>query len=225
MKLYAITDASQLSPGPDVACDTLIAMARAWAACGVDYVQIREKVLTSRALETLAAGIMEAVQASRTENKGVARTKVLMNGHADVALAVGADGVHLPAAGALTPNEVATLFTASGRTPPIISVACHSVREIEVARDAGATLALFAPIFGKTISPAESGGLLPGAGLAELQRACKAAGSMPVFALGGITQENAASCIEAGAAGIAAIRLFQSNSWKTLALAKPGETS
>jgi thiamine-phosphate pyrophosphorylase len=217
MRLYAITDATQLSASPETACENLVALARDWALFGIDYIQIREKGLTSRALEALARRITEAVRASGSENKGV-RTKVLVNGRADIAIAVGADGVHLPGSGALTPSEVASFFAASGKNLPIISVACHSLRDVETARDSGATMALFAPVFGKVIplSPTESGETLPGVGLAELQSASRAAGSMPVFALGGITAENAASCIEAGAAGIAAIRLFQSCAWKKL---------
>ena len=219
MKLYAITDASQLSRSPADACDALVALAREWAASGVDYIQIREKALPSRALESLTWRIMEAV---RAEKPPVA-TKVLVNGRADIALAVGADGVHLPASGALTPREVIALFAACGRTNPVISVACHSIPEIEAARNAGAAIALFAPVFGKTLSSTESGGALRGLGLRELEKACRAAGPMPVFALGGVTVENATSCFDAGAAGVAAIRLFQSNLWKTLAFAKPGE--
>jgi len=222
MKLYAVTDASQLSRNPADACDALVALAREWAASGVDYIQIREKALPSRTLEALAGRIMKAVRAGSAAKPPVT-TKVLVNGRADIALAVGAEGVHLPASGALTPGEVLALFAASGRTSPVISVACHSIPDIEAAREAGATMALFAPVFGKSLSSTESDKSLPGVGLGELRKACRAAGSMPVFALGGVTSENAASCIDEGAAGIAAIRLFHSNSWKTLAFAKPGE--
>jgi thiamine-phosphate pyrophosphorylase len=221
MRLYAITDATQLSPSPGVAREALIALARDWASSGIDYIQIREKGLTSRALEALAGRIMEAVKANGTENVSV-QTKVLVNGRADIALAVGADGVHLPGSGALSPREVASLFAASSKTPPIISVACHSVREVEAARDAGATLVLFAPLFGKEIagSPTESVKALAGVGLDQLRSACRAAGPMPVFALGGVNPENAASCVEAGAAGIAGIRLFQSKAFKSMAFAE-----
>lgn len=222
MKLYAITDASQLPGSPEDACDALVALAGEWAASGVDYIQIREKALPSRALEALAGRIVEVVRAASAK-KPSPGTRVLVSGRADIALAVGADGVHLPASGALTPGEVAALFAAAGQPPPVISVSCHSVREIEAARDAGATLALFAPVFGKILSHAESTRSLPGLGVGELTKACRAAGSMPVFALGGVTRENAASCIEAGAAGVAGIRLFQSNLRITQAFAKPGE--
>jgi thiamine-phosphate pyrophosphorylase len=65
-------------------------------------------------------------------------------------------------------------------------------------------VAVFAPVFGKQNAP----GMQP-AGLAALREACRA--KIPVLALGGVTLENAASCLHAGAAGIAAIRLFQEN--------------
>ena len=72
------------------------------------------------------------------------------------------------------------------------------------AESQGADLVVFAPVFGKNNVP----GARP-TGLAALQQACQT--KIPVFALGGITLENAASCLQAGAAGIAAIRLFQEN--------------
>jgi thiamine-phosphate pyrophosphorylase len=84
---------------------------------------------------------------------------------------------------------------------PLISVSCHSVQEVAEAAKNQATLALFAPVFEKKdASPA---------GLEALRQACQT--KIPVLALGGVTLQNAHSCLEAGAAGIAAIRLFQEN--------------
>jgi len=59
----------------------------------------------------------------------------------------------------------------------------------------------------------------PGTGLVVLEQACRAAAPVPVFALGGVTAENAADCLRAGAAGIAAIRLVHEppSVWKHLA--------
>ena len=85
-----------------------------------------------------------------------------------------------------------------------ISVSCHQPDEIEAARTAGADLALFAPVFGKKDTPTAQP-----TGLTALAQACRS--QIPVLALGGITLENASRCLEAGAAGIAAIRLFQEN--------------
>jgi thiamine-phosphate pyrophosphorylase len=73
-----------------------------------------------------------------------------------------------------------------------------------VAASNGADFAVFAPVFEKKDSPETKG-----AGLDQLREACRQ--KIPVLALGGITLENAVACVDAGAAGIAAIRLFQEN--------------
>lgn len=222
MKLYAITDAGL--PGLEEQSrevqsreDALVSLVAGWAAGGVDVIQIREKHLTSGALEKITRRVVAAVRAAQ------ANTVVLVNGRADVALAADADGVHLPGQGAMTPCELRRLYRECGRTPPILSVACHGIADIEKARVDGATMVLYAPVFEKQIgekqiggNPVDGGKVLPGVGLDALRQACLAAGSMPVFALGGVTAQNAAACVEAGAAGVAAIRLFQSPEWKTL---------
>jgi thiamine-phosphate pyrophosphorylase len=83
-------------------------------------------------------------------------------------------------------------------------VSCHSPAEVIQAATQAAIFAVFAPIFEKKGIP----GTQP-AGLSALRQACAA--NIPVVALGGITLANAHSCLAAGAAGIAAIRLFQEN--------------
>jgi thiamine-phosphate pyrophosphorylase len=89
-----------------------------------------------------------------------------------------------------------------------IAVSCHTVQEIELAEGQGADFAVFGPVFGK--AGVESSAL----GIAGLTQACRgraaAKPAMPVLALGGIDLSNARECLEAGAAGIAGIRLFQS---------------
>jgi thiamine-phosphate pyrophosphorylase len=85
-----------------------------------------------------------------------------------------------------------------------VTVSCHKVEEVRQAASDGTDLALFAPVFEKKDRP----GTHP-AGLEDLRRASQF--GIPVLALGGITLENAAVCVAAGAAGIAAIRLFQEN--------------
>jgi thiamine-phosphate pyrophosphorylase len=117
--------------------------------------------------------------------RGSAATKILVNERADVAWASGADGVHLPAR---APQE-----TLPGL---IVARSCHNEEEI---RRAKADFVTFSPIFE---SPVKGSGV----GIEALRRACQV--GPPVFALGGITWENAKICIEAGAAGIAGIRLF-----------------
>ncbi len=98
-------------------------------------------------------------------------------------------------------------FAAIGRQA-IVSMACHSVADVEVAREEGADLALFAPVFEKLGEKPQ--------GLSELHRVCEAGAGMPVFALGGVTASNAAECVAAGAAGVAGIRLFAGEDWRRL---------
>ena len=86
-----------------------------------------------------------------------------------------------------------------------MSVACHSVEEVAAARMAGASAALFGPVFGKHVGGAQ---VVEGLGLEALRKACVAAGKMPVVALGGIERGNAPACAAAGAAGVAGIRMF-----------------
>ena len=178
---------------------------------GVDYIQLREKELPARDLESLACEAVSVIAQLRTENREL-RTSLLINSRTDVALAAQADGVHLRADD-VSPQEVREIWKKCGagtlarenqpRNPPI-GVSCHSPAEVTQAAANGASFAVFAPVFEKKDAPTTCP-----TGLAQLHSACQA--SIPVLALGGVTLENARSCLEAGAAGIAAIRLFQEN--------------
>jgi thiamine-phosphate pyrophosphorylase len=174
----------------------------------IDYIQLREKDLTSRELELLAREAMRSVSVLRNENREL-RTKLLVNSRADIALVVQADGIHLRSDD-ISAQEVRAVWsktassTAAGYSSPSIGVSCHSPEEVARAKVAGATFAVFAPVFEKKDSPD-----IPAAGLGLLREASKA--GLPVLALGGITLANAPSCFESVAAGIAAIRLFQEN--------------
>jgi len=99
-----------------------------------------------------------------------------------------------------------------------LSVACHSVADVERACELGADLILLAPIFGKHIDAKhiDSQASMPGIGLVALESACRIAGEAAIFALGGVTAENAQLCIDAGAAGVAGIRLFLGQDWRSL---------
>jgi thiamine-phosphate pyrophosphorylase len=173
------------------------------ARAGVDYVQLREKDLAARDLEALAH---QAVHALHAEIRGSAgslpRTRLLINSRTDVALATGADGVHLRADD-IPPSEVREVWTRvdANRSLPIVAVSCHSLVGVEKAECQRADFALFGPVFEKL-------GAQP-TGLEVLRQACRR--KIPVLALGGVALANAAACLEAGAAGIAAIRLFQEN--------------
>jgi thiamine-phosphate pyrophosphorylase len=197
--LYYITDRSQFPGDESARRRTVLAKIAEAARAGVDYIQLREKNLSARELEVLARNAVVAVR----ENSGT--TRLVINSRADVALAVGADGVHLRRDDILASdarsvwNAVPVRSSQLGARSPIIAVSCHSPKDVERAESEGADFAVFAPVFEKT-------GSTP-AGLAALRTACNV--KIPVLALGGVTLENAASCLEAGAAGIAGIRLFQ----------------
>lgn len=175
----------------------LILQTAKWATDGIDYIQLREKDLPPATLATVTRRILEAIRHTPT--------KLLINSRLDVAVATGAHGVHLTSApGQLAPAQIRELYATATLAPPIISVSCHTLAEVERARSE-ADLILFAPVFQKSVA----GQLIArGDGLEALRAACLAAAPNPVYALGGITTENAPACIQAGAAGIAGIRFF-----------------
>lgn len=204
MLLYAITS-RRLLPGDESAQrDALVALARGWAQGGVDTVQVREKDLALTELQVLARRIVEAVRAESST------MRVLVNGPAQVALDAGADGVHLHAGMGATAVRAAQQVYARVGKDPAVSAACHSREEIREAN--GATELLFSPVFEKVTGVMH----LRGQGLAALGTAAELAKPTPVLALGGVTEKNAAVCIQAGAAGVAAIRLFLGDAWKEL---------
>lgn len=230
MLLYAITSRILLADTEAERAERLVALAANWSDAGLDFIQIRERDLAAAELLQLAAGIVQAVRRSGSP------TRVLVNGNPTGASAIprqsGADGVHLPSG--LAPQQLAAAVAQirkgweSNLKPvaiPIVSVSCHSTADVLAARAAGATFALFAPVFEKALPGAPT---LSGQGLESLAKACTAARQpapqpeLPVLALGGVTLENAAECVAAGAAGIAAIRLFlnsgEGQDWRSLLL-------
>jgi thiamine-phosphate pyrophosphorylase len=209
--LYYITDRTALAGDEPTRRRRLLDKIAEVARAGVDYIQLREKDLPTRELEMLARYAVDMLRQLRTENRGL-KTALLINSRTDVALATGADGVHLRSDD-IAPPDVRAIWEkcgvgASAREfsprEPLIGVSCHSPGEVKQAEAGGATFAVFAPVFEKKDVPNAQP-----AGLAELREACKV--KIPILALGGVTLENAKSCLEAGAAGIAAIRLFQEN--------------
>jgi len=191
---YAITG----EPGLYANDAELLQLAARWAAGNVNFVQLRAKHLDAGPLAVLARKLLAVLGP---------RTKLLINSRADVAIAAGAAGVHLTAApGELTPQQVRRIFALAGRAEPTISVSCHTLEAVQRARDASADMILFGPVFEKRIDGALA---VNGVGIEVLHRVCAAAGPLKVLALGGVTLENAQQCFDAGAAGIAGIRLFR----------------
>jgi thiamine-phosphate pyrophosphorylase len=197
---YAIT-ARALFPGDDRQQQArLLEQAACWIADGVDLIQLREKDLPAAALADLARNFLKIIDSSSGP------TRLLINSRLDVAIAAAAHGIHLTAApDEITPRQVRSLFAAAALPPPLITCSCHTLAEVIQARENHADAILFAPVFGKSVA----GGIVsPGLGLEGLRAACDAGAPAAVYALGGVTLDNAPACVEAGAAGIAGIRLF-----------------
>lgn len=185
----------------------LAGQVRRWISEGVDLIQLREKQLEAGEIFDLAQLMLGLFH--ENTNRDAPRPRLLLNGRVDIAAAVGADGVHLPAQpGELTPAQAREIFAAAGLPECLVSVSCHTPKEAAQARSAGVDLILFGPVFEKQV---EGIPVLPGTGLERLKEACSAAGLVPVLALGGITASFIPSCLEAGAAGVAGIRLFSAN--------------
>jgi thiamine-phosphate pyrophosphorylase len=194
--LYYITDRSQFAGNEASRRSRLLETIVQAARCGVDYIQLREKDLSTRELEVLASA---AAHRLRTENQKL-KSVLLINSRTDVALACGARGVHLPS-NDISPSEVRKIWSQCNPAQVTIGASCHTRAEVARAAQDGADFAVFGPVFEKARARP--------AGLDALEEACQE--KIPVLALGGVTVENAESCMQAGAAGIAAIRLFQDN--------------
>jgi thiamine-phosphate pyrophosphorylase len=205
--LYYITDRTHFPGDEALQRRQLLAKIGEAARARVDYIQLREKDLSARELQQLADDALRTVRELGTDN-GDLTARLLINSRTDVALAVGADGVHMRSDD-VSPAEVRSIWTQAlaGNTQlvtrkPLIAVSCHSQADVLRAQSQAADFAVFGPVFGKKDRSEP-------AGFAALHEACRL--NIPVLALGGVTLDNAGACIKAGAAGISAIRLFQEN--------------
>jgi thiamine-phosphate diphosphorylase len=225
-----VTDRLAIDPALDVPAGAnreaaLLARIMEAVSAGVDWIQVREKDLEAGTLLDLVnAAVADAAAVSRAVDEnakaGVGsgsssgpipvppiRSRILINDRLDVACAAGAGGVHL-GENSLPIREVvknaAQWKRAAGREDFLVGASCHSLEGGRLAAASGADYIFFGPVFA-TPSKASFG---PPQGPAALAEICRSV-SIPVLAIGGITDENAADCLEAGAAGIAAIRWFQ----------------
>jgi len=189
--LCLVTDRVQLGASPDrsVEAGTLAGLAREAVDAGVDVIQIRERDLDAAALLDLAGAIVEIARGSGTD--------VVVNDRLDVAIASGANGVHLRA------DSVAP--AAVGAIAPAGFLIGRSVHGASEAREHGSAVdyLIAGTVFATPSKPAESR-LLFRRGLEEIVGAVR----VPVLAIGGVTMDRVSEVAAAGAAGVAGIRLF-----------------
>ena len=193
-RVYLVTD-------PSAGSHIVARVASALAALppGTAAVQLRDRGASARELLALARALGKVTSATGQV--------LLVNDRIDVAMAAGADGVHLPSAG--TPPGDARRLLGSR---PLVAVSCQSRDDVARALAGGADFATFGPVY-DTPSKRSFG---PPVGLERLREA--AALGLPLVGLGGIDPGNARAVVEAGAAGVAAIRAW-------LDAADPGEAA
>jgi len=194
---YLITDGSLPPDTPisqsQASIAALLELITAAARAELSLIQIREKHLSARALYELTCRAAALVRDSST--------RLLINDRADIARAAGAHGVHLT-----THSLHSHIIRHTFGTDFLIGVSTHTLAEAQAARDGGADFATFSPIFA---TPSKRIYDLPPAGLDPFLFAHHELASFPLLALGGIeTTAQAKACLNAGAHGIAAIRLF-----------------
>ena len=193
--LCYVTERKGLEVSPENQCEALVGRMEIAARAGVDWIQLREKDLSGRALAELLREALRRVPAG---------CRIVLNDRLDVACALGAGGVHLGRE-SLSVEDARRLVGGRGATQDfLVGASTHSLAAALSAEKAGADYLVFGPVYA-TPSKAQYG---PPQGIERLREVCHAV-SLPVLAIGGITVENARACLEAGAAGIAAIRLFE----------------
>jgi thiamine-phosphate pyrophosphorylase len=169
----------------------LLRLVEGAARAGVSLVQLREKGLSARTLFDLTSRASLITRGTRT--------RLLVNERADVARAAGCDGVHLTTR-SLETSDVRRAFGEEF----LIGVSAHGLGEARAASEGGADFAVFGPVF-DTPSKRAYG---PPVGLEALRETARALTPFPLVALGGVGEENLSELFEAGASGVAAIRLF-----------------
>lgn len=190
---YLITSgesSSATTPSSEEFC-RLLALVRAAVNARVTLVQLREKDLSGRVLFELASATAQLARGSAT--------RVLVNDRADIARAAGCDGVHLTTR-SLDASNVRRAFGEEF----LIGVSAHTLQEARAAYAGGADFAVFGPVF-DTPSKRAYG---PPVGLGTLMKVALELSPFPLVALGGVGAGQVEEVLQAGAAGVAGIRLF-----------------
>jgi thiamine-phosphate pyrophosphorylase len=195
MKLCYVTDRKALASALDEQTRLLLEKIEAAARAGVDWIQIREKDLPGGPLVSLVAEAVRRVPAT---------CRIFVNDRVDVAIASGAGGVHLGEQSIPVQEARRLLREKNVSADFLVGVSVHSLESAKAAEKSGAEYLIFGPVF-ETPSKVALGGPQ---GMERLAQVC-AGVSIPVFAIGGINAQNAPQCQDAGASGIAAIRMFQ----------------
>ncbi len=192
MRLCLVTDrvrlARRLGLAPGAALDAVAVLAGEAARAGVDLIQVREPGLEARDLARLVRAVIAAARP--------AGARVVVNDRLDVALACGADGVHLKAS-SMPAGAVRRLAP----VPFLVGRSAHDLREVRAAVDGGVDYLTFGTVFRSASKRPD----WPLAGVAGLQEAVRAAAPVPVLAIGGVNPDTASDVAAAGAAGVAVI--------------------
>jgi len=195
VKLCYVTDRKALGGTAEEQIRLLLEKIESAARAGVDWIQIREKDLFGRTLSEVVREALRRVPAT---------CRILVNDRVDVAWTIGAAGVHLGEQ-SLPVGEVRRFLKGHQNSSEfLVGASTHSLESARQAAQDGADYVIFGPVFA-TPSKAKFGAPQ---GVERLAEVCARAG-VPVIAIGGVTLESAQECIQAGAAGVAAIRLFQ----------------
>ena len=178
-KYYAITDRKQFRYGFETQIKRML-------DSGIRMFQLREKDLTSGELFELASKIEKLLSGYDAS--------FFVNDRVDIAVLTGANGVHLP-------SKSVPVEAVKHKFPSlIVGKSCHSVEDAVRAEKEGADYITFSPVF-------NTPGKGKPKGLEALKEVVKAV-TIPVYALGGITEERIPEVLKTGVYGIAGIRLF-----------------
>lgn len=187
--IYLITDGTSDADNFIEKKNAILNLVKTAVETKISLIQIREKNLPARFVYELAS---EAAKITRQSE-----TKLLVNDRADIAVAAGADGVHLTAASL----SVETTRRAFASKNFIVGASAHTTEEAETAKQGGADFIAFSPIFA---SPDKG----KPQGVGQLREICERLKSFPVLALGGVDATNYRTILENGASGFAAIRFL-----------------